>query len=194
MDCSSPGFSVHGIFQARILEWVAFSSSGDLPNSEIKPESTSMQQILYHWATFLVVQLFSHVQLFATPWIAAHQASLYFTFSHSLLKLMSIELVMPSNHLILCHPILLLPSTFPSIRVFSNKSALSIRWPKYWSFSISFSPSNEYSRLISFRIDWFDLAVQRTLKSLSPTPQFKSINSLKVLSPLYGTILTSICD
>ena len=112
---------------------------------------------------------FSHSvmsQLFAIP-TAAHQASLSITNSQSLLKLMSIELVMPSNHLILCHPLLLLPSIFPSIRVFSNESVLCIRWPKYWSFSFSTSPSNEHSRLISFRIDWLDLlAVQGTLKSL----------------------------
>ena len=103
----------------------------------------------------------------ATPWTAACQASLFITNSWSLLKLMSIELVMPSNHLILCHPLLLLPSILPSIRVFSNESVLHIRWPMYWSFSFSISPSNEYSGLISFRIDWFDLlAVQRTFKSL----------------------------
>ena len=103
----------------------------------------------------------------ATPWTAALQASLSFTISQSLLRLMSIESVMPANHLILCHPFLFLPSTFPSIRVLSNELALLIRWPKYWSFSFSISPSNEYSGLISFRIDWFDLlAVQRTFKSL----------------------------
>ena len=119
------------------------------------------------------------------------QASLSFTISWSLLKLMSIELVMPSNHLILSYPLLLLPSIFPSIRVFSNESALPIRWPKYWSFSFSISPSNENLGLISFRIDWFDcLAVQGTLKSLL---QFKSINS-SVLSLLYGPTLTSIHD
>ena len=113
----------------------------------------------------VVVQLLSCVQLFVTPWTAACQASLSFTISQSLLKLMSIELVMPSNHLILCLPLLLLSSIFPRIRVFSNELALRIRWPKYWSFSIS--PSNEYSKLISFRIDWFDLlAVHGTLKSL----------------------------
>ena len=103
----------------------------------------------------------------ATPWTAARQASLPFTLSQSLCKLMSIESVMPSNHLILCRPLLLLPSIFPSIRVFSNESVLHIRRPKYWSFSFSMSPSNEYSGLISFRIDWLDLlAVQGTLKSL----------------------------
>ena len=102
-----------------------------------------------------------------TPWTAAHQASLSITNSRSLLKLMSIESVMPSNHFILCRPLLLLPSIFPSIRVFSNESALCIRWPKYWSFSFSISPSNECSGLISFRMDWLDLiAVQGTLKSL----------------------------
>ena len=103
----------------------------------------------------------------ATPWTAAHQASLSFTVSRSLLKLMSIESVMPSNHLILCYPLLLLPSVFPSIRVFSNESVLCLRWPKYWSFSFNISPSNEYSGLISFRMDWFDLlAILGTLKSL----------------------------
>ena len=112
-------------------------------------------------------QSFSRVRLFATPWTAAHQASLSITNSRSLLKLMSIESVMPSKHLILYHPLLLPPSIFPSIRVFSNESALRIRWPKYWSFSFSISPSNEYSGLISFRMDWLDLlTVQGTLKSL----------------------------
>ena len=111
------------------------------------------------------VQSLSHVRLFATPWTAAHQASLSITNSWSLPKLMSIELVMPSTYLILCHPLLLLPSIFPSIRVFSNELALCIRWPKYWSFSIS--PSSEYLKLISFRTDRFDLlAVQGTLKNL----------------------------
>ena len=114
-----------------------------------------------------ILLLLSHVRLFATPWTAAHQASLSITNSQSLLKLMSIELVMPSNHLILCRLLLLLPSICPSIRVFFNESALLIRWPKYWSFSFSISPSNEYSGLISLRIDWFDLlALQGTLKSL----------------------------
>ena len=112
------------------------------------------------------VQSLSRVQPFVTPWIAARQASLSTTNSRSLLKLMSIELVMPSSHLILCHPLLPL-SVIPSIRVFSNESVLRIRWPKYWSFSFSISPSKEYSRLISFRMDWLDLlAVQGTLKSL----------------------------
>ena len=115
----------------------------------------------------IVVQSLSRVQLFATPWTAAPQASLPFTISRSLLKLMSIESQMPSNHLILCHPLLLLPSIFLSIRVFSSESALCIRWPKYWSFDFSVSPSNEYSGLISFRMDSLNLlAVQGTLKSL----------------------------
>ena len=118
------------------------------------------------FSTFDQLVQFSRVRLFATPWTAAHQASLSITNSRSLLKLMSIELVVPSNHLILCHP-LLPPSIFSSIRVFPNKSVLRIRWPKYWSFSFSISPCNEHSGLISFRMDWLDLlAVQRTLKSL----------------------------
>ena len=124
MDGSPPGSSVHGILQARILEWVAmsFSRRSSQPRGQ------------------------THV--FATPWSAADQASLSITNSWSLLKLMSIESVMPSNHLILCHALLLLPSIFPSIRVFSCESILHIRWPKYWSFSFSISPSNEYLGLI----------------------------------------------
>ena len=131
-------------------------------------------QSLSHWTTgkswvffqFSSVQSLSHVQLIATPWPGAHQASPSITNSRNLLKLMSIESVMPSSHLILFRP-LLPPSNFPSIRVFSNESILPIRWPKHWSFSISISPSNEYSGLISFRMDWLDLlAVQGTLKSL----------------------------
>ena len=111
--------------------------------------------------------MLSRVRLFATPWKAALQAFLSITNSWSLLKLMSIESVMPSNHLILCNPLLLLPSIFPSMRVFSNESALCIRWPKYWSFSFNISLSNEHSGLISFRMDWLDLlAIQGTLKSL----------------------------
>ena len=128
-----------------------------------------------------------------TPWTAAHQDSLSITNSQSLLKLMSIESVMPSNRLILCCPLLLLPSVFPRIRVFSSVSALPIRWPKYWSFSFSISPSNEYSGLISFRMDWLDLLeVQGTQKS-SLTPQVKSINS-SAFSFLYGPTLTFIHD
>ena len=109
------------------------------------------------WCQSNSVQSLSHVQLFVIPWAAARQASLSFTNPRSLLKFMSIKSVMPSNHLVLCHPLLLLPSIFPSIRVFSNESVLCIRWPKYWSFSFSISPSNEYSGLISFRMDWLDI-------------------------------------
>ena len=113
------------------------------------------------------VLLFSHVWLYATPWTAANQTSLSFTISLSVLKLMSLKSVLPSNHLILCCPLLHLPSIFPSIRLFSNESALHIRWPKYWSFSFSISPSNEYSGLISFRMNWLNLlAVQGILNSL----------------------------
>ena len=136
------------------------------------------------------VQSLSRVQLFATPWTTACQAFLSITNSQSPSKTMSIESVMPSNHLILYHP-LLLPSIFPSIRFFSNESALCMRWPKYWSFSLNISLSNEHPGLISFRINWLDLlAIQGTLKSLQ---QFKSINS-SVLSFLYSPTLTSIHD
>ena len=117
----------------------------------------------------VVVQLLSCVQLFVTPWTAAHQASLSFTISQSLLKLMSIESVMSSNHLILCHPLLLLPSIFPSIRVFSNESVLCTRWPKYRSFSFIISPSNEYSGVISFRMDWCDLWLKRKMRKYKDT-------------------------
>ena len=137
--------------------------------------STLLPSVSESLTPAVVIYLLSHVQLFATPWTAAHQDSLSFTISWDLLKLFSVESVMPSNHLILCHPLLLLPSIFPSIRVFSNESALRIRWPKHWSFSLSISPSNEYSELISFRIDWFDLlAVQGTLKSLLQHHSFKA--------------------
>ena len=129
-----------------------------------------------------------------TPWTTACRVSLSITNSWSLLKPMSVESMMPYNHLILRHPFLLLPSIFPSIRVFSNELALHIRWPKYWSFSFSISPSNEHSGPISFRIDWLALlAVLETSQESSPTPQFKSINS-SVLSFLYGPTLTSIHD
>ena len=132
------------------------------------------------------VQSLSHVRLYATPWTAARQASLSITNSQSLLKLMSMKLVMPSNYLILCHPLYLPPSIFPSIRVFSSDSVLCIRWLRCWSFSFNISPSNEYSGLISFRIDWFDLL---TVQESSPAPQFESINST-VHSLLYGPALT----
>ena len=133
------------------------------------------------------------VRLFAAPWTAAHQASLSIASSQSLLKLMSIESVMPSSHLILCHPLLLLPSICPSIRVFSNESVLRIKWPKYWSFSFNISPSKEYSGLIFFRIDWLDLlAVQGTLKSL--LQHHSSEVSILQCPALFIVQLTSIYD
>ena len=126
-----------------------------------------MKFLPHHLIQFSSVQSLSCVRLFAILWTAAHQASQFITNSWNLLKLRSITLVMPSNHLILCFPLLLLPSVFLSIRAFSNESVLRIRWPKYWSFSFSISPSNEYSGLISLRMDWLDLlAVQGTLKDL----------------------------
>ena len=140
--------------------------------------------------SWVFVQPLGRAQLFAAPCTAACQPSLCCTLSQSLLKSMSIESVMPSNHLIRCHPLLLPPSIFPSIRVFSNKSALRIRWPEYWSFSFSISPSNEHSGLISIRIDWLDLL---SVQGSPPTPQFKSIKSL-VLSFLYSPTFTSIHD
>ena len=134
------------------------------------------------WCEFSLVQLLSRVRLFATPWTATHQASLSITNSWSPPKPMSIESVMPSNHLILCRPLLLLPSIFPSIRVFSNESALCIRWPKYWSFSFNISPTNEHPGLISFRMDWlYLLAVQGTLES-SPTPHSSKASVLWCLA------------
>ena len=168
---AQPGSSVHGILQARILKWVEMPSSRE---SSWSRDQTSISCIAggFYTAeplgkTFSSIQLLSHLRLFVTPWTAARQASLSITNSLSLLKFMSIKSVMPFNYLILCCPLLLLPSIFPSIRVFSNESVLHIRWPKYWSFSFSISPSNEYSGLISFRMDWLDLlAVQGTLKSL----------------------------
>ena len=144
---------------------------GDLSNPGINPGLLHCRWILYslsHKGSLQLssVQSLSSVQFFATPWTAACQASLSITNSWSLLKLMSTESVMPSNHLILCRPLLLLPSIFPSIRAFSNESVLHIRWPKYWSFNLNISNSNEHSELISFRMDWFDLlAVQGTLRS-----------------------------
>ena len=143
--------------------------------------------------SFISVQPLSRVQLFATPWTVACQASLSITDSQSLLRLMSIESVMPSNHLILCHSLLLPPSIFPSIRVFSNESALRIRWPKCWSFSFSISPSNEYSGLISFRMDWLDLLiVQGTLMSL--LQQHGSKASFLRCSAFFIAQLSSICN
>ena len=144
-----------------------------------------------------LVQLLSRVQLFVTPWTAACQASLSITNSRSLLKLMSIESVMPSNNLILCYPLLLLPSIFPSIRDFSNESILHISWPKCWSFSFNISPSNEYSELISFRMDWLDLlAFQRSLKSLLQHHSSKAsiLQCLVFCFCFYIPTLTSIHD
>ena len=141
----------------------------------------------------VVVQLLSHVQLFVTSWTAARQASLSFTITLSLLKFTT-ESVMLSHHLILCHPLLLLPSVFPSIRIFSNESALHIRWPKYWNFSFSISPFNEYSGLISFRMDWFDLlAVKGTLKSVLKHHNSKA-SILRCSAFFYGPTLTSMHD
>ena len=154
-----------------------------------------MTALLFSSVHFSSVQSLSHVQLLATPWIAARQASLSITNSQSSLRLTSIESVMPSSHLILCHALLLLPPIPPSIRVFSNESTLRMRWPKYWSFSFSIIPYKEIPGLISFRMDWLDLlAVQGTdSQESSPTPQFKSINS-SALSFLHSPTLTSIHD
>ena len=181
MDCSPPGSSVHGNSQARILEWVAlsFSTTQDWNLTQgWNPCFLLGRQILPQWTTWEVqllsfssVQSLSRVQLFATPWIAARQASLSITNSRSLLKLMSIESVMPSSHLILCRPLLLLPPIPPSIRVFSNESTLRMRWPKYWSFSFSISSSKELPGLV-----WSPCS-PRDYQESTPTPKFKSINS-----------------
>ena len=170
MDCSSPGSFVNGILQARTLEWVAISfSRGSSWLRDWTQVLCIAGRLFSIWVireTLSSVQSLSHVLLFAIPWIAARQASLSITNSRSLLKFMSIKLVMPSSHLILCRPLLLLSPVLPSIRVFSNESTLRMRWPKYWSFSFSISPSNEHPGLISFRMDWlYLLAVQGTLKS-----------------------------
>ena len=177
MDCCQAPLSM-GFSRQEYCSVLSFSSSrgSSWPMDPVCITCISCidRRILYHWATrsakqhdISSIQSLSHLQLLMIPWTATHQASLSIINSWSLLKLMSIELVMPSNHLILCHPLLLLPSVFPGIKVFSSESVLLIRWPKYWSFSFSISASNEYLGLISFRIDWFDLlAIQRTLKSL----------------------------
>ena len=145
----------HGL-RGEIVPWELFYKSPNL-----------IQEGQLSYVFSLSVQSLSHIQLFATPWITACQAALSITNPQSLLKLMSIESVMPSSHLILCRPLLLLPSSPPSIGVFSNESTLCMRWPKYWSFSFSISPSNEHPGLITFRMDWLDLlAVQGTLESL----------------------------
>ena len=156
------------IVESRVLFFNVYADSGSLNSPQfVKYVSCNVFWFSLrrkHQDQFSSVQSLSHVQFFATPWIAACQVSLSIINSRSLLKLMSITLVMTSNHLILCHPLLLPPSIFPSIRLFSNESVIRIRWPKYWSFSFSISPSNEYSGLISFRIDWMDLlATQETL-------------------------------
>ena len=167
MGCSPPGSSVHGVGYHALLQGI-FPTKGSNPVSHIEGGFFTVwaaREAQEYSNGFSSVQSLSQVRLFATPWTAACQVSLSITNSGSLLKLMSSESVMPSNYLILCYHLLLLPSMFPSIRVFSNESVLCIRWPKYWSFSIS--PSNEYSGLISFKIGWFDLlAVQGTFKSL----------------------------
>ena len=152
-----------------------------------------MDVVLDWISQFSSVQSLSRVPLFVTPWATACQASLSITNSRSLPKLMSIELVLPSNHLILCHPLLLMPSIVPRIRVFSNESVLCIRWPKYWSFSFSNSPSNEHPGLISFRMDWLDLlAVQGTVKSLLQHHSSKA--SILQCSAFFRVQLTSIHD
>ena len=178
MDYSPPGSSVHGITQTRILEWVAISfSRGSSWHRDWNCIScltgrffTTKPPVKSHEALHIYissVQSLSHIWLFVTPWITARQASLSITNSQSLIKLMPIKSVMPSSHLILCCPLLLMLPIPPSIRVFSNVSTLHMRWPKYWSFSFSISPSNEHPGLISFRMDWLDLlAVQGNLKSL----------------------------
>ena len=172
MGGSLPGSSVQGILQERILEEVARRSSHPRDWTQV---SCLVGRCFTVWATreapgvhsVQSVQLLSHVRFFVTPWTAACQASLSITKCWSLPKPMSIELVMPSSHLILCHPLLLLPPNSPSIRDFSNESTLRLRWPKYWCFSFSISPSNEHPELISFRMDWLDLiAVQGTLRGL----------------------------
>ena len=172
MDCSLPGSSVYGILQARILSGLDALLQGIFPTLGLNLHLLC----LLHWqaGSLPLTQLFSHsvMWLFVTPWTAAHQASLSFIISRSLLKLKSIESVMPFNHLILCHPLLLLPSIFPSINVFSNESALHIRWPRYYSFSFSISPSNECSGLISFRMDWFDLLTVQVLNTTVQKHQF----------------------
>ena len=175
MDCGPPGSSVHGLLQARILEWVTVPSSrgSSQPRdyTHVSYVSYIGWQVLYHiyFCSFLKTHSVQFSRSVMSDSLQPHrlQHARSFTNSQSLLKLMSIESVMPSNHLILCCPLLLLPPIPPSIRVFSNESTLRIRWPKYWSFSFTISPSNEYSGLISFRMDWLDLlAVQGTLKSL----------------------------
>ena len=186
-----PTSSISGVFYSPELKLCSHLKlsphplSPPLPLASMNVLSDSMNMTILS-----SVQLLSCVRLSATPWTAARQASLSITNSRSSPRLMSIESVMPSSHLILCRPLLLLPPIPPSIRVFSNESTLSVRWPKYWSFSFSISPSNEYSVLISFRLDWFDLlAVQGTLKSLLQYHSSKA-SVLWCFSLLYGSTLT----
>ena len=180
------------------LENSAVTTGLDKVSFHSNPKERQCQRMLkmphncFHLSS-VSVQSFSLVWLFVTPWTTACQASLSITNCWSLLKPMSIESVMPFNHLILCRPLLLLPSIFPSIRVFSNEANLCIRWPKYWSFSFNISPSNEQPRPISFRMDWLDLLVLRGTQDPSPTPQSKSTN-YSALSFLYIPTLTSIHD
>ena len=185
-ECSTPGLPVHHHLPEFAQVQVHCIRDAIQPSHLLMPSSPSVlylpqHQGLFQWVVRIsqsVSQFSCCVWLFVTPWTAARQASLSITNSRSLFKLMSIESVMPSNHLILCHPLLLPPSIFPSIRVFSNESVLRIRWPKYWSFSYSISPFNEYSGLISFRMDWFGSPCSpRDSQESSPTPQVKSINS-----------------
>ena len=174
----------HGLLPTRLL--CPWDSPGK--NTEWRAISPSRGQNLPP-----SVQLLSHVRLFATPWTAACQDSLSITNSQSLLKLTSIELVMPSSHLILCYPLLLLSPILPSIRVFSNESTLRIRWPKYWSFSFNNSPINEHSGLFSFRMDWLISLQSKGLSRVFSNTQFKSIN-FSALSFLYSPTLISIHD
>ena len=176
-------------------EWISMVLSYPIGDSfEWQPwETNTLYSFYQNRETLCFVHSLSHVRLFATPWTAVRQVSLSFTISWSLLRLMSIDLMMPSNYLILCRPLLLLPSVFLSIRVFSNELALLIRWSKYWSFSFSISPSNEYSGLISFRIDWFDLLAVSGLSRVFSSTTIQSISS-SVLSLLCGPTLIFIYD
>ena len=176
--------------QIMLMDWLL--SALKRRNSSKDQQCHSFSSRLGPHRSFSSIQLLSHVQLFMTPWTAERQAPLSITNSRSLLKLIPIESVMPSNHLILCRPSLLLPSIFPSNGIFSNESALCIRWPKYWCFSFNISPSNEHSGLVSFRMDWLDLSPRDSQES-SLTPQFKSIY-FSALSFLYSPTLTSIHD
>ena len=182
------------IYQESWFRWIICDTLTRHPSAWTAQETGYMRLALSTSVQLSSVQSLIHVRLFATPWTAALQASLSITNSRSPPKLMSTESEMPSNHLILCHSLLLLPSIFPSIRVFANESALHIRWPKYCSFSFSISPSNEHPGLISFRMDWLDLlAVQGTLKSPLQHHSSKCINS-SAFSFLYSSLLTSIHD